>query len=372
MATYARLTQKLKRDLKKQEVKQYGFDGGNSTAVLSDGSRTDQISSYIGTGDVEQYVSFGGDLVGGGLRVGDHVLDDGDFWFVGDLARMQCSDATTNKANEARYYMGHTKRLFKTMIAARSVHDNPDENQHAIRAKVVTGIPIALYRQDATLPTRIAESFIGDYWYRYINYTGEYTIHLVIEACHVMQEGLSPLIAFGVKGKPQGFIDIGGNSIDVGVVDENKVPLYERSDSLQGWGTERIIEIVSAQFRAMHGRFLSPREQAKVIPALMSGKEMTVYNEGEQIIPVHVFHDALTQVTDMNDTFLKKTWGAKPGHDLAQVMLIGGGASIIIPSLYSGCVVTPEHPYAKNAEAYAAIAERLEQKNAWKTVLGAY
>ena len=372
MAGSARLAQKIRNDLRTQDVLIVGFDGGNSTSVLSiDGTHT-QITSYIGTGDLSAYACFSGELTGGGWRPGDHVLDDGTVWFIGDVARMQCADATTEKGNIARYSMGHTRRLFQAMMAAHVVDRNPDVREHPIRTKLVTGIPIALYRRDPTLATTIAESYVGDYWYRYTSEKGTYTIHMVIEACHVMMEGLSPLIAFGVKGKPQGFIDIGGGSIDVGVVDENKKPLYERSQSLQDWGVERIVDTVSAQFRSLYGRPLSPREQALVIPSLLGERDMIVYDEGERVIPLSSLTGSVRQATEMVDSFLKNVWGARPGHDLAQVAILGGGAHVIHPTLHAGERVILPEPHAKNAESYAAIARHLDQKNAWKTVLEAF
>lgn len=369
--TAAAITRRFQQDMRETNVLFAGFDGGNATAVLWVGDEYRQITSYIGTGDVSSYTSFGGDA-GGGFRPGDHVLiDEVETWFVGDLARTQCQDASTQKGNDARYYLGHTLRLFKTMIAAYVAEKNPGVFQHSIRVKVVTSVPIKLYRSDPALGLHVAESYVGDYWYRYINHTGEHTVHLLIEAAQTGMEGLSPLIAFGEKGKPQGFIDFGGGSIDIGCVDEKKTPLYEKCQSLMEWGTERVVELVSGQFRAVHGRLLDQAEQGKVLPAYQAGNDLVIYEQGEQVIPVTQMTDIVGGVNQQIDSFLKTWWGKRPGNNLASVRLIGGGATIFQPTLYAGEIIIPPHPHAENARANAALAERLETRQAWKVVRGA-
>lgn len=337
-----------------------GADLGNTTALFAVGPDFVQIPSLIGTGDLAALLATRGGAGGEGkLYIGEYAIEfEGQTWYVGQLAADQSADATTDRGNPNRQASGHGLRLLLALVGAY------DPQVTTVRLRLVTGLPIKQFKARPELRKRIAEELTGTYCYKFFDSNGVREMQVVVEACIVGMEGAMAAQAFGVAGQPSGFVDIGGDSFDVGWINAAGRLVEERTDSLMDAGAERIATTVSNQFRKQYGRELTAAERAEVLSNYQHGQGTNVYEDGKRLISYETVREAVRQVSDRGDRFLAQKWGAKPGSDGAQVRLLGGAARLWKPEVYAE-LVRSEQPEADNVLAFAAFAERFETAGKW-------
>lgn len=343
-----------------------GADLGNTTALFAVGDRFIQIPSLIGTGDLAALLATrGGAGDDGKLMPGEYAIEyQGQTWYIGQLAADQSTDATTDRGNPNRQASGHGLRLLLALVGVF------DSEITAVRLRVVTGLPIRQFKARPDLRQAIAESLVGTHCYKFYDSTGVREMQVEVEACIVGMEGAMAAQAFGVPGKPSGFIDIGGDSFDVGWINAQGRLVEERTDSLLDAGAERIASAVSALFKKHYGRELTTTERAELLANKQRMQNTTVYEDGPRSITYDTVHEATRQAADRGDRFLQQKWGAKPGSDGAQVRLLGGAARLWRPHVYAELVVS-DQPEADNVLAFAAFATRFDAAGKFRVATAA-
>lgn len=341
-----------------------GADLGNTTALLAVDGQYQQIPSLIGTGDLSALLATrGGAGSEGRLYEGEYALEyQGQTWYVGELAASQSADATTDRGNPTRQANGHALRLLLTLVGVL------DPQITSVRLRLVTGLPIKQFKSSPQLRAQIAESLIGTHVYRLHDCIGVREMQVTIEAVIVGMEGAMVAQAFNTPGQPSGFIDIGGDSFDIGWIDANGRLVESRTDSLFDAGAERIAATLSRQFSRQHGRELTAAERAMVLEQYQAGADTVIYQDGMRTITTDQVAEAVRQVAERGDTFLQQKWGARPGSDGAQIRLLGGAARLWHPTVYAPLVAS-ETPEADNALAFAAFAQRFEAASKWPATL---
>lgn len=337
-----------------------GADLGNTTALLAIGAQFVQIPSLIGTGDLSALLATrGGGGSEGRLYDGEYALEhDGQIWYVGQLAADQSLDATTDRGNPNRQISGHGLRLLLALVPIL------DPAITIVRLRLVSGLPVRQYKQRPDLRKTVPEALTGVHSYRFWDRRGVRDMQVIVEAVIVGMEGAMAAQAFGAPGQPRGFIDIGGDSFDIGWINAQGRLVEERTDSLFDAGAERITASLSAQFLQRHGRDLTAVERAAILANYQTGEGAIVYEHGPRTIPYEATAEAVRQVADRGNRFLQQKWGKKPGSDGAEIRLLGGAARLWEPAVYAP-IVRSSTPEADNALAFAAFATRFEAAAKW-------
>lgn len=345
-----------------------GGDFGNSTALLVDGGATIQIPSFIGSGNLDDLLASRGGAGGvGSLASGEYVIEqNGQTYFVGDLALSQTRNATSARADTARYANGHTLRLLMALAGAMY-------SESSIRLRVVTGVPPVVYKEQPSIKAAITHSLLGTHTYTFADARGRREITLNVEAVAVVMEGVAALATLGQSGVPIGLIDVGGYTTDITWFDGQGRVVDARTQSKSGVGVERIGEQLSQQFRAAHGRALGADEIASILAAYLAGEDAVVYHRGPQVISVAQVRRAVLSLAGEINTFLAQHWSlgadGTVGADGAYVQLIGGGARFFPDELQAikidTAIRTPDEPEQTNAQSYALFARRIEERGRW-------
>lgn len=354
------VTNRIKSQLDAGQTFIGGADLGNSTSLYKTGETVVQIPSFVGVGNLDDLLNARlGSGGNGALKSGEYAVEHGGIcYFVGQLAVDQLADASTQRGDYNRYANGHTLLLLMALVAA--AHPGLD----SVKVRLVTGLPIKLFKERPSLKNEVRTALEGTHFYTFHDVRGSRSIALEIEAVGVVMEGLAAAKAFGEKGKPMLVVDIGGGSFDIAFINTDGEVVEMRSGSLMDNGSERVGEMMSAEFRRQYGRALTPNEIETALRNYLQHKETTIYESGERVITVANVQRAIDTVAAAGDSFLSRKLGPRPGSDAAMAFVIGGAARYIKPKLH--CVVhSPEAPERTNVEAYAAFAERAEANGAW-------
>lgn len=342
-----------------------GGDFGNATALLVDGGTVVQIPSFIGSGSLDDLLSSrGGAGNAGSLQAGEYVIEqNGQTWFVGDLALSQTRNASSARADTARYANGHTLKLL--MVLAGAMY-----RELTVRLKVVTGVPPVVMKEQPGIKAAISSSLLGTHSYIFHDAHGTRSMTLIVEAVAVVMEGVAALATLGESGAPIGLIDIGGYTVDITWFDAQGRVVDSRTQSLTGAGVERIGEIVSAQFRQAHGRLLRAEEIHAILAAFLRGEEATVYHRGAHVVGYAQVGQAIGAVAREINTFLAQHWSlgsdGSVGADGKYVQIIGGGARFLADLLHVDTERhVPDDPEQINAHSYALFARRIEARGRW-------
>lgn len=343
-----------------------GGDFGNATALLVDGGTTVQIPSFIGSGNLDDLLSSRGGAGGiGSLQLGEYAIErDGQTWFVGDLALSQTRNASSARADTARYANGHTLKLLMTLAGALY------SGETTIRLKLVTGVPPVVMKEQPSIKAQIASNLVGTHHYLFHDAHGTRQITLILESVAVVMEGVAALATLGESGAPIGLIDIGGYTVDITWFDSQGRVVDSRTQSLTGAGVERIGEIVSSQFRQAHGRSLRSEEVHAILAAFLRGENATIYHRGPQTVSYDQVGRAVGSVAGEINTFLAQHWAlgsdGSVGADGKYVQIIGGGARFLADLLHVDTERrVPDVPEQINAQSYALFARRIETRGRW-------
>lgn len=361
MATTLRqVSTRIKSQLSEAQVFVGGADLGNSTSLYKTGDVCLQVPSYVGIGALDDLLSTRlGSGGSGTLKRGEYVVEFGGVsHFVGQLAVDQLADATTQRGDHNRYTNGHTLVLLMALVAA--AHPKLD----SVKLRLVTGLPIKLFKERPSLKTEVRAALEDTHFYTFHDQRGARQMALEIESVGVVMEGLAAAKAFGVAGKPNVVVDIGGGSYDVAYIDAKGEVVEQRSGSLMNNGSERIGELLSGWFRQQHGRNLTAQELDEILSNYLNGMPTTIYESGERLIDSSTVSRAIETVTASGNSFLSQKLGARPGSDAAQALVIGGAARYITPKLFCN-VNKPNAPERTNVEAYELFAQRAEANGAW-------
>ncbi|HNP74522.1 MAG TPA: ParM/StbA family protein [Kouleothrix sp.] len=363
MTTATPLAQQLRARERTAPLHLVGLDAGNATALLADGAQIIQIPSYIGSGSLADLLATRGGAGGAAaLLPGEVAIEHaGQLFFVGDLALSQSRDASSARADTARYANGHTLRLLMALVGIAYGGD--------VRLRIVTGVPPAVMKAQPQIGTQIAESLLGTHYYVFHDLHGRHEIALTIETVAVVMECVATLAALGEPGKPIGVLDIGGHTVDISWFDARGRVVDSRTDSLLGAGVDRVGEILSQQFRSQYGRALRPDEIQQLFQAYLAGEATTIYHRGPRVISADQVHRAIGTVAATINTFLGQRWGGGDGGvaaDGAYVLLVGGGARFFPPFIQLDAPVRQSpRPEQDNAQSYAQFAQRIQQRGTW-------
>lgn len=363
MTTATPLAQQLRVRERAAPLRLAGLDAGNATALLADGPQIAQIPSYIGSGNLDDLLATRGGAGGASaLLAGEYAIEHaGQVLFVGELALSQSRDASTARADTARYANGHALRLLMALVGIVYGSD--------VRLKLVTGVPPAVMKAQPQIGSQIAASLVGTHYYTFHDARGARAIALTIEAVAVVMECVATLAALGEAGKPIGVLDIGGHTVDISWFDARGRVVDARTDSLLGAGVDRVGELLSQEFRAQYGRALQPDEIQQVLHAYLADETATIYHRGARTISVDVVRRAVGAVARQINAFLGQRWGTGDGGvaaDGAYVLLVGGGARFFPPFLQLDAPLRQsDTPEQDNARSYAQFAARIEQRGTW-------
>jgi hypothetical protein len=356
------LGKQLKRRQQEATLHLAGLDPGNNTTILVDEAGAVQFASYVGSGNLADLLaSRGGSGGEDTLKPGEYVIETGGAtYYVGDLALRQSKDATTARGDTGRYANGHTLKLLMAAVGARYAGD--------VRLRLVTGVPAKLFKEQPDLRDRITQALIGEHFFIFHDQRGRHEVMLMVEHVVVQMEGVVALAALGERGKPVGVVDIGGGSTDIGWFDADGRVVDHRVASLPK-GVERVCEVLSQQFRHKHGRELTSQERDAILANYLAGQDTTVYHRGPQVISLRQVRQAIATVRTEIISFLAQHWSigedGSVGADGAYVVLIGGGAYYFPDLAIDTELKRPAAPEQANAQAYAALAQRLEARGKW-------
>lgn len=352
--------QRINRQIADAQTFIAGADLGNCTSLYKTGNIVVQLPSYVGIGNLDDLLSTRlGSGSAGGLKAGEYAVEcGGATFFVGDLAIVQATGATTQRGDSNRYANGHTLILLMALVGVA----HPALT--SVRLRLVTGLPIKTFRDRPALKADVRHTLEGVHFFTFHDANGSRSMCLEVEAVGVVMEGLGAARAFGATGKPMVVVDIGGDSFDVAFIDAHGEVIDIRSGSLMHNGSERIGELLSSGFHRQFGRDLTPPEVEATLRNYLSGWDTTIYEAGECSIEVSAVQRAIDTVTAAGNSFLSQKLGPRPGSDAAEALVIGGAARYIKPAL--SCPVTiPAAPERTNVEAYVVFAQRAEANNAW-------
>jgi len=285
--------------------------------------------------------------------------------YIGRLAIEQAYASFSGRDDETRYESVHSLRALLTSAAAMT-------KAKRFALNVVTGIPVALYKDDEPMRKKITETLNGEYAF-FIN--GQERVAR-ISTHKVIMEGAAALRPYGLRDKagmpdkvtPQAVIDIGGGTTDlVGAVGQTHQTYLCNNIQL---GVENVMDSMIANFKAVHDkRRLVRMETRNILRAYVSKGDLPfppIYDNGKQISDEELSRfvkEALDEIGARIISFIKSTWKDEVGR-FAVILLIGGGAYYFHDILKAAFpqVKLVYQPEGANALGYAMLANNALQK----------
>lgn len=298
----------------------------------------------------------------------EYVLEyESNEWFIGQLALTQARDASSARGDISRYWSRRAKLLLLVASAHLIPAAVPEYEVH-----VVTGLPVETF----TVQTRQKVKAALEGSHAFTLNGGGRTAHVRVSA--VIMEGAGALIAHGSTHPiTQGCIDVGGRTTDLFVArgQQPVLPLCQGKPL----GVESVADLLSRRFEDTYGRPLSPAEHRAILRAhvqrhapspysTLPEAEPTLYASGMAVAFEEIaswchalFDDAGAEIA----AFVGSSWNSSEtgavGADMAQVILVGGGAYYVAEALKARIphLVVPPRPELANATGYGALAHQL-------------
>ncbi len=302
------------------------------------------------------------------LRSHEYVLEcDGSEWFVGDLALTQARDGSAARGDISRYW---SRRALHLLLVASAALLAPSLAEYELL--VVTGLPVETFNAQTRKKVRAALEGTHPF-----TFNGRSRIAHV-RVASVMMEGAGALIAHGeTRSITQGCIDVGGRTTDLFVASGQQpiLPLCQGKPL----GVESVTDWVSQRFEDRYRRPLKAAERRAILRAYVCRRhlsplsnlpepEPTLYASGVAVSyeEIDAWCQALfTEAGAEIAAFVGAAWNSSEtgavGADIAQVLLVGGGAYYVAAALRERIphLHVPPRPELANALGYGALAHEL-------------
>jgi plasmid segregation protein ParM len=303
----------------------------------------------------------------------EFVLDyEGNEWFVGDLALTQARDPSTARGDISRYW---SRRALHLLLVA-SAHLIPT-SQSEYDLEVVTGLPVETFTAQTRKQVRTALEGCYSFSLNGVRRTAQ------VSVLSVMMEGAGALIAHG-SNRPllQGCIDVGGRTTDLFVA-RGQQPILPLCCG-KPLGVEDVGDLLSQRFESVYGRPLKAAEVRAIFHAYVmrhfhqllaetwtQESDPTVYASGVEVsfAELEPWCETLFAETGAEiAAFVGSAWNSSEtgavGADIAQVLLVGGGAYYVAEALRERIphLSVAPRPELANAMGYGALAQELSRR----------
>jgi len=301
----------------------------------------------------------------------EYVLEyEGNEWFIGQLALTQARDGSSARGDISRYWSRRALHLLLVASAHLIPTSIPEYDLH-----VVTGLPVETFNTQTRKKVKAALEGVHPFTFNGVSRVAQVRVRSVI------MEGAGALIAHGsTQAITQGCIDVGGRTTDLFVAagQQPVLPLCQGKPL----GVESVADLLSQRFEDTYGRPLKAAERRAILrafvqrhhPATLSGlpeAEPALYASGLEVSFADIaswchalFEDAGADIA----AFVGAAWNSSEtgavGADIAQVMLVGGGAYYVAEALKTRIphLVVPPRPELANATGYGALAQELVRR----------
>jgi plasmid segregation protein ParM len=169
-----------------------------------------------------------------------------------------------------------------------------------------------------------------------------------------------------VSRRPIGFMDLGGKTLDQGVIMEGAAGIYNTRSGTANIGVLALYDQITSAIKAKLKLNNDP-PQSYVAEAF---RTKTYELFGEEVDVSDLIESCCRQyVEQIKSEFIKKA-GNGDGSDLGAVIFVGGGAALlrevfgegIFKEIFKGKVIVPEHPEFANARGMWKFAQFIPQQ----------
>ena len=340
-----------------------GVDFGNAdcNAVVIDQSGHEcgriSVPSLTSVGSLEMLRS--SDY--GSLKEGDYVITDAsNSQFVGSLAARQGDMPSSGLGDTGRYWSERARQLLLTVSRALI----PDSEYDLV---VVTGLPIAVYREDAAAAKRKVRKMLdGTHEFCLNDRSG--IAHVTVAS--IAMEGAGAIISPDMSRARQGVIDIGQFTTDLAAFNGAE-PLVRFCQGFRQ-GVETTHREFTDQFRLKFSMTPDRHEVRAAFYQYVNSRRIdSMWVRGLEIKSPEL-RELIKSAIDRAGTAIIATiatiWNeslmGEVAANFARVLVLGGGSYLFMPHIQSripNAQRMPEPEY-QNALGYARLAQRAAER----------